>query len=242
MPTSKRTTRRLLLFWATCNIVFVVALYYHPVVVQYFVETPENSLSQSAQLPVEPVQALFKTAAIMSAKTEPTQIEAMQIKPPEPISQPPGEPINCLYLHIPKTGGTSFTKQLIGMERDSPRVNRHRMFTYTSIRYQKHFDWSVVDHMKAKHDYQVVTLLRNPVDRAISHFHFIKSQPWVSREFLKMNLEQFVRDPQALMDYRGVWQDGQVYPNSFLFLKLDHNSLGWREFFDGNSCGTIMGR
>ena len=29
-------------------------------------------------------------------------------------------------------------------------------------------------------DYEVVTLLRDPIQRAISHFNFIKSQSWVS--------------------------------------------------------------
>ena len=76
---------------------------------------------------------------------------------------------------------------------------------------QKHFDWSVIDDLKSKkHDYEIVTMLRNPVDRAISHFYYIKTQSWVSPDFRQMTLADFVRDPEALMNYRGVWQDGQV--------------------------------
>ena len=31
--------------------------------------------------------------------------------------------------------------------------------------------------------YEVVTLLRDPIERAISHFNFIKTQSWVSAGF-----------------------------------------------------------
>ena len=118
--------------------------------------------------------------------------------------------LNVMYLHIPKTGGTSFLKQLGILQIYSPKINGEPRFSITTVPRMKHFDWSVIDDWKTKHDYEIITLLRNPVDRAISHFHYIKTQSWVSPDFRQMTLEDFVKDPEALMNYRGVWQDGQV--------------------------------
>ena len=209
MPAPKRTTRRLvaLVVAITCNIGLFLVLHSQTAVELDANEpdTAERHLTKSVQLPA---QAVFKTAAVVPVKTEPTQIEVNS--PPEPITRPPGQAINCLYLHVPKTGGTSLVNQFKTIQHSSPRVHQRRMFTFTAVPHMKHFDWSVVEQWKAKHDYQIVTLLRDPVDRAISHFHFIKSQPWVSPDFRQMNLEQFVRSPKALMETRGVWQDGQV--------------------------------
>ena len=59
-------------------------------------------------------------------------------------------------------------------------------FTYQRIPKWKHFDWSGMVNWaqeKAIHNYEVVTLLRDPIQRAISHFNFIKTQSWVSGGF-----------------------------------------------------------
>ena len=40
----------------------------------------------------------------------------------------------------------------------------------------KHFDWSYIQTHYANDD--VVTLLRDPADRAISHFHFMQKLSW----------------------------------------------------------------
>ena len=62
------------------------------------------------------------------------------------------------------------------------RVTRNR-FLYQRIPKWKHFDWSGMTDWATENqidDYEVVTLLRDPIQRAISHFNFIKSQSWVS--------------------------------------------------------------
>lgn len=40
----------------------------------------------------------------------------------------------------------------------------------------KHFDWSYIQTHYPNDD--VVTLLRDPADRAISHFHFMQKLSW----------------------------------------------------------------
>lgn len=70
-----------------------------------------------------------------------------------------------MFLHIGKSGGTSFDgamKQWIGQNRLP-----HNMYIG-----MKHFDWTVIKQRKSA--VTAVTLLRNPVERAISHFHFMK--------------------------------------------------------------------
>ena len=105
--------------------------------------------------------------------------------PPGPILPPPRPDLKVLFLHIPKTGGTSFDKQLRIMQKESDKT---RCFTYSRVPQMKHFDWSVVRHMQQEADYTVVTILRNPIDRAISHFHYIKHQSWVCKKPIVLNV------------------------------------------------------
>ena len=56
-------------------------------------------------------------------------------------------------------------------------------FMYQRIPKWKHFDWPGMTNWATENqigNYEVVTLLRNPIQRAISHFNFIKTQSWVS--------------------------------------------------------------
>lgn len=60
-------------------------------------------------------------------------------------------------------------------------------------------------------------MLRHPVQRAASHFHFMRSQTWTSDSSLqKHDLATFLRqakdtgDWSDMMAFRGFWQDGQA--------------------------------
>ena len=60
-------------------------------------------------------------------------------------------------------------------------------FKYKRIPKWKHFDWAGLEHWTAEKkitQFEVVTLLRDPIQRAISHFNFIKTQSWVSGKAL----------------------------------------------------------
>ena len=72
-----------------------------------------------------------------------------------------------------------------------------------------HFDWSYIEEKFP--DEQIVTLLREPVSRAVSHFDFMKSLSWTKGLPIRsQNMSQFLKDPVSMLDCRGLWQDGQV--------------------------------
>ena len=137
---------------------------------------------------------------------------------------------NLVFLHIGKSGGTSFDQ------------TGRQLATDLKMKYvgKKHFDWSYIENsvgggtsmtpaistvssnatdgnqgqqhkLRAKDQCQVLTMLREPVDRAISHFHFMKNQKWggaIQNESLSHFL--FNTSKQHLLDIRDIWQDGQA--------------------------------
>ena len=105
---------------------------------------------------------------------------------------------NIAFLHIGKAGGTSVDSSI------GP-VIRKLGYHYIGGR---HFDWSYVDTLK---DASVITMLREPVSRAVSHFHFAKTLGWTRGLAMRhQTLTEYFKDPQGLLDTRGVWQDGQA--------------------------------
>ena len=60
-------------------------------------------------------------------------------------------------------------------------------------------------------------MLRHPVERASSHFHFMRSQTWtIDSSLQRLDLTTFLRqakdtgDWSDMMAFRGFWQDGQA--------------------------------
>ena len=55
-------------------------------------------------------------------------------------------------------------------------------------------------------------MLRDPVDRAISHFYFHKHLPHAQADpkFLNMSLTEFLNDSKTMMRHRTIWFDGQA--------------------------------
>ena len=72
----------------------------------------------------------------------------------------PNKPL--VFLHIGKTGGSSF---------DSKIAQQVSKVKGKYVGY-KHFDWAYIENKYKSGVDQVVTLMREPVDRAISHFYF----------------------------------------------------------------------
>ena len=99
-----------------------------------------------------------------------------------------------VFLHIGKNGGTSFDVTLGPIVK---RLGGH----YVG---RRHFDWSYIETLKHP---DVVVLLRDPVARAVSHFHFTKKK----RIFkINVSLSEYIRDPQKMLEARDIWQDGQA--------------------------------
>lgn len=110
-----------------------------------------------------------------------------------------------LYLHIGKSGGTSFCDLA---QKIANRTGRH-------FEGGRHFDWSFVSALGS--NVQVLTMLREPVSRAISHFHFVQDSHFGLGTGLgegngkNMTLSAYFAKPSPLMfETRDIWQDGQA--------------------------------
>ena len=77
------------------------------------------------------------------------------------------------FIHIGKTGGTSFDA---GM-RKWLSINLLSTKLYIG---KRHYDWTYYQNLKEESSQQIhpLTWLRHPVDRAISHFNFMKQLSW----------------------------------------------------------------
>jgi len=77
----------------------------------------------------------------------------------------------------------------------------------------KHFDWAYIENKYKSGIDQVVTLMREPVDRAISHFYFhVTKTSGVKDEIRKYkdNLNGYLNNYQLMLETRDLWQDGQA--------------------------------
>ena len=99
-----------------------------------------------------------------------------------------------VFLHIGKNGGTSFDSAI------GPIIRK------LGGRYigHSHFDWSHVETLKNP---DVAVLLRDPVARSVSHFHFAKKLQYYK---INVSLSEYIRNPQHMLEARDIWQDGQA--------------------------------
>jgi hypothetical protein len=135
------------------------------------------------------------------------------------------------FLHIPKTAGTSFTdfikSQFAPFESNSSTYIEHLIKTPPEevAKYKLiagHFLYNVDDFVKRELVY--ITMLRDPVQRTISHFAQIRRSPGHrGYDVIKsQSLLEFVRDPQA-----------QLYANlQTRYIGLDTNFFELAASFD----------
>ena len=99
-----------------------------------------------------------------------------------------------VFMHIGKNGGTSFDATI------------SKVCTSIRARYtgHRHFDWSYIDTIRKP---DVLVLLREPVSRAVSHFHFATKKRILKT---KGNISDYLKTPQNMLEARDIWQDGQA--------------------------------
>lgn len=115
-----------------------------------------------------------------------------------------------IFVHIPKTGGTSLAAALedramaddilIG---DTPKAVKRRarvkaLQDRASGRLWKHSTLRDIDGLFDLDGFRVVTLVRNPWDRLVSYYHWLREQSFdhaAVRAAKEMAFEAFLRDP-----------------------------------------------
>jgi hypothetical protein len=107
-----------------------------------------------------------------------------------------------VHLHIGKNGGTSIDSIGRGLAK---QTNRHYV-----PKGHFHFDWAYI--VKLPQDkIDVITMLRHPVARAVSHFYYAKPQPWtVGTELRSISLHEYLQGASHLLRSRIIWADGQA--------------------------------
>lgn len=119
-----------------------------------------------------------------------------------------------IFVHIPKTGGTALSLALEGRAMaddllfgDTPKAvkRRKRMKALTSERpLHKHARLADVEGVVAQDtldDYFLFTLVRNPWDRIVSYYHWLKLQSWdhpAVRLAKAVDFSTFLNDPATL--------------------------------------------
>lgn len=103
-----------------------------------------------------------------------------------------------VFLHVGKAGGMSFDGTMHPLIRS---LRGH----YLGFR---HFDWSYVETVANP---QVVMLLRDPVDRVVSHFYFARrfGKQLEDVDVSNMTLHEYLHNPKAMLITRTFWNDGQ---------------------------------
>jgi len=104
------------------------------------------------------------------------------------------------FIHIGKNGGTSFDKTM--------KITTSKL----KLEYcgNKHFDWTYIEKLNfnSKKTVKPVVLLRDPVDRVISHFYFHLVM-FKSRFEGFTDIDDYFGNPEIMLKTRDIWQDGQ---------------------------------
>ena len=112
------------------------------------------------------------------------------------------------HLKLPKSGSSSvdFTLLMYSVLRPSHRCVSKDVF-HTFL----HFDWSYIESVEKSDHPQVLASLRDPVDRAVSHFYYIQLQDFTRNLRMRnQSFSEFIRDPLSMMEVGDVWRDGMA--------------------------------
>ncbi len=160
---------------------------------------------------------------------------------------------NYIFVHIPKTGGTSMALALEGramkddiMLGDTPKAvkRRKRLADVPAAgRLWKHSTLADIEGVVTREETAQMftfTLVRNPWDRIVSYYHWLRTQnfdhPMVGLAKQK-SFEDFVKTP-ALQDslmhapYGSYLRDGAGVEQCNLFIRLEHFNKDAATLFD----------
>lgn len=105
------------------------------------------------------------------------------------------------FLHIGKCGGTSFDLMM-------KEVCREINVKYIGF---CHFDYSYIEtEGTPQKDIDFVTILRHPVSRAYSQFHFSQTLDWTKGLLMRnQTFSEHIRDKESIKEYSQALADGE---------------------------------
>ncbi len=148
-----------------------------------------------------------------------------------------------VFIHIPKTGGTSLALALEGRAMkddillgDTPKARRrrHRVKNIqTAGRLWKHSTLADIDGLitpKLLKTYFVFTLVRNPWDRIVSYYHWLQAQDFdhpavrlaQSTDFSRFLNHAHTWASLSAAPYRGYMTDIQGQERCAAYIRLEH--------------------
>ncbi|MFC0470043.1 sulfotransferase family 2 domain-containing protein [Halalkalibacter kiskunsagensis] len=113
-----------------------------------------------------------------------------------------------IHLHTPKTGGTTLRKIITKNYKNSSHnvyldePKRKRKLKYLNQKnvscIQGHFPFGIHKYLSKPCDY--ITMLRDPIDRVISEYYFIRrgTRHRLHQQVMKMSLDQYLRRSESI--------------------------------------------
>ena len=148
-----------------------------------------------------------------------------------------------IFVHIPKTGGTSLALALEGRAMkddillgDTPKAKKRRRRVAdvkARGRLWKHSTLADIEGLLEREEIAemfAVALVRNPWDRMVSYYHWLRAQGFdhdAVRKAKALSFSAFVHDPaigQSFRNhpYRSYLRDGAGVERDALYIRLEH--------------------
>eukprot|EP00538_Stauroneis_constricta_P011455 CAMPEP_0119565066 /NCGR_PEP_ID=MMETSP1352-20130426/28890_1 /TAXON_ID=265584 /ORGANISM="Stauroneis constricta, Strain CCMP1120" /LENGTH=358 /DNA_ID=CAMNT_0007613909 /DNA_START=43 /DNA_END=1116 /DNA_ORIENTATION=+ len=131
-----------------------------------------------------------------------TSLKDLRARRQKGIKPPRKHDKDLLFLHIGRAGGSAFDP--LGM-----KIADEVGYNYEGF---QHFDWSRMDGYDARNKpYDVVTVIREPVARTISHFYYFRQQRYCPDDIKMMTFNDWMLNStkEILLRQRDLWHDGQ---------------------------------
>ncbi len=148
-----------------------------------------------------------------------------------------------IFVHIPKTGGTALSLALEGRAArddiligDTPKARARKgrlRGVKTAGRLWKHATLADIDGLVTRDEvatFYNVTLVRNPWDRMVSYYHWLRGQAFAHPAVglaNALNFSDFLHHPQtqtalALWPYAAYMRDAAGVEHASLYARLEH--------------------